>query len=127
MILATPAVYAATTQAKARPISNPANLVVFGAHMPALGSWLLQFGMASIVSIVVTYFVLRRTQRAELAGQISIDIRLPTLSRGGRIAGAATTVAILVLNRLPPSFGWSHCGAKDRKSARGNFCCWEAS
>jgi len=148
-VVLTPAVYAATTQAKARPmpylficafianaasfalpISNPANLVVFGAHMPALDSWLQQFGVASILSIVVTYIVLRHTQRAELAGQISSDIRLPALSRGGRIvgggiavtaivllgassldwrlglptflAGAATTVAILVLNRLPP-------------------------
>jgi len=148
-VVLTPAVYAAATRAKARPlpylficafianaasfalpISNPANLVVFGAHMPALGSWLLQFGVASILSIGVTYVVLRYTQRAELAGAISSDIRLPALSRGGRIAGggiavtaivllgassldwrlglptflagAATAVAILVRNRLPP-------------------------
>jgi arsenical pump membrane protein len=148
-VVLTPAVYAVTTHAKARPlpylyicafianaasfalpISNPANLVVFGAHMPGLASWLLQFGVASILSIVVTYLVLRHTQRAELAGQIRSDIRLPPLSPGGRmvgvgivitaivllvassldwrlglptfIAGAATTVAILAHNRVAP-------------------------
>src|SRR6202012_266427 len=77
-IVLTPAVYAATRAAGATPlpylfvcafianaasfvlpISNPANLVVYGAHMPHLGDWLRQFALPSLASIVVTYVVLR--------------------------------------------------------------------
>jgi arsenical pump membrane protein len=148
-VVLTPAVYAATKQAKAKPlpflficalianaasfvlpISNPANLVVYGAHMPALGTWLAEFGLSSIASIAVTFVVLRITQRGELTGGISRDIQVLTLSRGGRVAaggiaftaillliassldwqlglptflaGSATALTILVLNRLSP-------------------------
>lgn len=62
-VVLTPAVYAATRRANARPlpylficafianaasfvlpISNPANLVVYGVHIPSLGAWLREFG-----------------------------------------------------------------------------------
>ena len=43
------------------PISNPANLVIFGAQMPDLAAWLAQFGPPSIISIGVTYLALRMT------------------------------------------------------------------
>src|SRR5215475_1348002 len=77
-IVLTPAVYAATRAAGAKPlpylfvcafianaasfvlpISNPANLVVFGARMPALTEWLRLFALPSAASIVLTYVVLR--------------------------------------------------------------------
>ena len=70
-IVLTPAVYAATRAAGATPlpylfvcafianaasfvlpISNPANLVVFGARMPHLAEWLRQFALPSVASIV---------------------------------------------------------------------------
>src|SRR4051794_41968942 len=79
-IVLTPAVYAATRAAGAKPlpylfvcafianaasfvlpISNPANLVVFGGHMPPLMSWVAQFGLPSILSIGVTYVALYLT------------------------------------------------------------------
>jgi arsenical pump membrane protein len=41
------------------PISNPANLVVFGSDMPALPDWIARFGLPSVVSIVLTYAALR--------------------------------------------------------------------
>ena len=41
------------------PISNPANLVVFGGGMPSLFKWLMSFGLPSLASIVVTFLVLR--------------------------------------------------------------------
>src|ERR1700677_4765455 len=41
------------------PISNPANLVVFHNHMPALGHWLLAFALPSVVSIAATYAAMR--------------------------------------------------------------------
>src|ERR1035438_1211071 len=37
------------------PISNPANLVVFGRHMPALGSWLHIFFLPSVASALITF------------------------------------------------------------------------
>jgi arsenical pump membrane protein len=50
------------------PISNPANLVLYGAgHVPRLGDWLAMFLLPSIVSIVVTYVALWLTQRQALA------------------------------------------------------------
>ncbi|RYZ12424.1 MAG: arsenic transporter [Comamonadaceae bacterium] len=105
-VVLTPAVYAAARQAGARPlpyllacafianaasfvlpISNPANLVIFGEQMPPLASWLGQFTLASIASIAVTYAVLRWSQRADLRTAIAHDIAQPTLSPAGRLAG----------------------------------------
>ncbi len=37
------------------PISNPANLVVFHTGMPPLGTWLADFGVPSLLSILVTF------------------------------------------------------------------------
>jgi arsenical pump membrane protein len=45
------------------PISNPANLVVFGTQMPPLASWLGQFALPSILSIGATYVALRMCLR----------------------------------------------------------------
>jgi len=133
-VVLTPAVYAAAKRAKANPlpylficafianaasfvlpISNPANLVVYGA---------------TLVSIIVTFVVLRFLQQADLTGEISRDVKVPTLSRGGRLAaggigltavglliasslnwqlglptflaGGATALVVVILNRLTP-------------------------
>src|SRR5258708_40027021 len=48
------------------PISNPANLVIFDGRMPPLLSWLAQFALPSVVSIGVTYLMLRLTQQGPL-------------------------------------------------------------
>ena len=126
-VVLTPAVYAAAREAKAKPlpllficafianaasfvlpISNPANLVVYGAHLPSLKVWLGEFGLASLLSIVVTFAVLRFTQRSALAGELSRDIALPTLSRGGRVAAggiAMTAVVLLIVSSLDWQLG----------------------
>jgi arsenical pump membrane protein len=123
-VVLTPAVYAATRHARAQPlpylficafianaasfvlpISNPANLVVYGAHMPALGAWLAQFGLPSVLSIIVTFVGLRWLQRADLAGDIARDITVPTLSRGGRAAALGIAVTALVL-LVASSLNW---------------------
>jgi arsenical pump membrane protein len=148
-VVLTPAVYAAAKAARAEPlpylfvcafvanaasfvlpISNPANLVVFGSHMPPLLSWLAQFGVPSLLSIGATYVTLRLTQRRFLRQEICRDADLPNLSRGGRltacgiaimapalllasasdcqlgfptfIAGAATALALFLLKREAP-------------------------
>ena len=123
-VVLTPAVYAAARRAGARPlpylficafianaalpISNPANLVVYGAHMPPLRIWLQQFGIASLVSIGVTFMVLRWTQRRELQGDIARDVEVPPLSVGGRLACggiAATGILLLIASGLGRQLG----------------------
>lgn len=126
-VVLTPAVYAAAARAKAKPlpylfvcafianaasfvlpISNPANLVVYGAHMPPLGKWLVEFGIASALSILATFVALRFMQRAELVGEISRDIQQPALSLGGRLAAggiAGTAMVLLVASDLDWSLG----------------------
>ncbi len=47
------------------PISNPANLVVFGAQMPALVPWLRIFLLPSAAAVLVTYLCLRWHARRE--------------------------------------------------------------
>jgi arsenical pump membrane protein len=117
-VVLTPAVYAAAKQAKAQPlpylficafvanaasfvlpISNPANLVVFGKEMPSLGNWLSQFGIASLASIFVTYVVLRFTQRNALTSGIESEVELPALRAGGRLvaSGIGFTAILLLL------------------------------
>ena len=149
-IVLTPAVYAATRAAGASPlpylfacafianaasfvlpISNPANLVVYGSHMPHLADWLRQFALPSVAAIVVTYVVLLITQRRALAEE-KLEAKVPTphLSRGGKLAaigiaaigvvlvsasafdvqlglptfacGVVTTAAVLLLSRQSP-------------------------
>jgi len=81
------------------PISNPANLVIYGAHMPPLLQWLPRFAIPSALSILATYFVLRWTQLKSLkADTVAEDVETPKLSPGGKLAGAGiglTAAALL--------------------------------
>ncbi len=81
------------------PISNPANLVIYGRYMPSLLHWLPQYILPSIFAIVVTYFMLRFTQRNALKQQIETDIPIPELSQGGKtaIVGIVATAIILLV------------------------------
>ena len=80
------------------PISNPANLVIYGDHMPPLLQWLPRYALPSIASIVATYALLRWTQRRDLKQEIASDIPIPALSKGGRTAawGIVGTAIVLV-------------------------------
>jgi arsenical pump membrane protein len=82
------------------PISNPANLVIYGAHMPPLLRWLPQYALPSLLSIVATYAVLRWSQRSFLQQTISSDITVPGLSAGGKTAalGISTTAVVLLVS-----------------------------
>jgi arsenical pump membrane protein len=117
-VVLTPAVYAAARAAGAEPlpylficafianaasfvlpISNPANLVVFGARMPPLLSWLGLFSLPSVLSIGATYAALRLCLRSAVDGEVLIaKIERPQLSPGGWLAAVAlgaTAVALL--------------------------------
>ncbi|WP_427026494.1 arsenic transporter (plasmid) [Aureimonas ureilytica] len=91
------------------PISNPANLVVFGADMPPLGDWLARFALPSLLSIGATFLVLRWSQREGLRGTTDTAIEIPALSTGGRIAAIGLVIASLVLlgsSALGLELGW---------------------
>jgi arsenical pump membrane protein len=79
------------------PISNPANLVIYGSHMPPLLEWLPRYGLPSVASIVVTFLVLRWTQRHELSQAVATDVPVPILSRSGKAAAAGIAVTAIVL------------------------------
>jgi arsenical pump membrane protein len=127
-VVLTPAVYAATRAAGATPlpylfvcafianaasfvlpISNPANLVIFGGHMPHLVAWLKQFGAPSIVSVAVTYLALRMTQYRPLAQEkIAHEFPRPLLAHGGRLTLwgiGAVAVALLCCSALDVQLG----------------------
>ncbi|PQV43940.1 arsenic transporter [Paraburkholderia sp. BL21I4N1] len=91
------------------PISNPANLVLYGNHTPALGVWLTRFAVPSLLSIGLTYLLLRWTQRATLSGQCEADLESSQLSASGRVAlaGIAITAAVLLtVSAFDIPLGW---------------------
>ena len=128
-VVLTPAVYAATRAAGAAPlpylfacafianaasfalpISNPANLVVFGEHMPHLAAWLAWFTAPTIVAVVATYAMLRLTQRGALANErLAAAVARPVLTHGGRHTAwgiAMTAGALIACSSLDVPLGW---------------------
>jgi arsenical pump membrane protein len=85
------------------PISNPANLVIYGSHMPSLLQWLPRYSLASLLCILTTYGVLRWSQRSDLREAIATDIAVPALPFAGKMAAlgiAATAVVLLTCSSL---------------------------
>jgi arsenical pump membrane protein len=116
-VVLTPAVYAATRAARVEPlpylficafianaasfvlpISNPANLVVFGQSMPPLADWLRIFALPSVVAIVATYLALRLTQSPALDSEVAEIGDISPLTLGGGLAafGIALTAVVLL-------------------------------
>jgi arsenical pump membrane protein len=135
-VVLTPAVYAATRAAGASPlpylyacvfianaasfalpISNPANLVIFGSHMPHLTAWLAQFTLPTIAAVVATYATLRFAQRGPLRREkLARAVARRELTRGGRHTAfgiAATAVVLLACSALDVRLGLPTflCGA----------------
>ena len=126
-VVLTPAVYAATRAAKVEPlpylficafianaasfvlpISNPANLVVFGQQMPPLGDWLRIFALPSVVAIVATYLALRLTQRDALDSTVATVDGITRLTLGGKLAAfgiAMTAIALLAASAIGRDLG----------------------
>ncbi len=99
------------------PLSNPANLVIYGSHMPPLLQWLPHFALPSLASIVVTFAVLRVANRKTLkTGTIAEDVEVPDLSSNGKLAAAGiglTAVALLASSGFAIQLGLptAICGA----------------
>jgi arsenical pump membrane protein len=90
------------------PISNPANLVIYGSHMPPLLQWLPAYLLPSLVSIVATFLLLRWTQHGALDQQIAKDVPVPVLSGAGKTAAAgiaATAIVLLASSALDVRLG----------------------
>jgi arsenical pump membrane protein len=90
------------------PISNPANLVLYGKHTPPLREWLAHFALPSLLSILATYGMLRWTQRHHLVGDCARRLDPAPLSAGGRLALAgmvATALALLCVSALDMDLG----------------------
>jgi arsenical pump membrane protein len=87
------------------PISNPANLVIYGSQMPPLVQWVPRFGLPSIVAIAVTYVILKWTQRKALTESLAAEVHVPRLSFAGRAAGWGIVLAALVLTGAS-ALGW---------------------
>jgi arsenical pump membrane protein len=80
------------------PISNPANLVVFHTGMPPLGRWLADFGVPSLLSIILTFLVMRILFRDELCKSIECEVDEVKLSVNGKLVlvGLALMIAVLL-------------------------------
>jgi len=80
------------------PISNPANLVVFHTGMPPLGRWLTDFGVPSLLSIIVTFLAMRILFRDELCKSIECEVDDVKLSGNGKLVlvGLALMIAVLL-------------------------------
>lgn len=111
-VVLTPAVYAAVKKARGPvlpylftcafianaasfvlPISNPANLVVFGRTIPALAEWMRSFALPAVASVVMTYVVLRWISRRELRGEMASAASTAGLSSSGRLVAWGTVAA----------------------------------
>jgi len=126
-VVLTPAVFAAASKAGVKPlpllficafvanaasfvfpISNPANLVVYGDHLPALGLWLAHFALPSVLAIAATYVALRWTQRRALRESSQPHADSDVLGPSGWFAFAAlgaTAVVLLVVSALGVPLG----------------------
>lgn len=75
------------------PISNPANLVVFGNKIPVLVRWFGIFLLPSIGSIAVTFLCLRWLARKDLGQRIAADLEPASLTAEGKLALAGLLLA----------------------------------
>jgi arsenical pump membrane protein len=94
------------------PISNPANLVIYGSLMPPLLQWLSRYAPSALMSIGATYVALRLTQRRALRQAISAEVAVPLLSGGGRTAAcgiAATALVLMTASALGLRLGLPTC------------------
>lgn len=96
------------------PISNPANLVVFDSAMPPLPRWLAMFALPSLVSIAVTYCVLRWYCRKDLNGaceEASTDAQLSTAGKISLVGILSVAAVLLIASALKMDLGLPTCVA----------------
>ncbi|MBD5655854.1 MAG: arsenic transporter [Candidatus Eremiobacteraeota bacterium] len=90
------------------PISNPANLVIYGGAMPRLGPWLAAFSLPSLLAIAATFVGLASFNRKSFRGESTREDRVATLTGTGKITVVAVGVTALAL--IVASAGGAHLG-----------------
>ncbi|GAB0118155.1 arsenic transporter [Acidisoma sp. 7E03] len=126
-VVMTPAVFAAAKHAKAEPlpylfvcafianaasfllpISNPANLVLYGNHVPPLFAWLAHFLVPSLLAVGATLGMLLLVERRHLTAPVDSSIAQPSLPAGGAAAAlgiVATAVLLLAASAADMQLG----------------------
>jgi len=79
------------------PISNPANLVIYGRQLPPLGVWVRIFLVPSLVAIVTTYVLLRFLSRRDLQKHYEPRTSPVELTGRGRMALAGLVLSAIAL------------------------------
>jgi arsenical pump membrane protein len=79
------------------PISNPANLVIYGSHMPPLLQWLSIYFLPSLLAISITYILLFWRLRHDIKQNVEASLVIPSLSREGKTAGIAIMATAIIL------------------------------
>jgi arsenical pump membrane protein len=99
------------------PISNPANLVIFGDRLPALVPWLAQFAGPSLAAIAATGGALFLLHRKVLGESVQPVAEIAPLSATGVLAFAGlvgVALALLAASAAGQPLGWPTllaCGA----------------
>ncbi len=131
-VVLTPAVYAALARTKTDPlpylfacafvanaasfvlpISNPANLVVFGHALPMLRPWIATFGFPALAAVLLTYATLRIAYARTLATSYAFDGDAVALTRSQRRAAfviAGATLGLIVAATLGVNVGYAAIG-----------------
>jgi arsenical pump membrane protein len=132
-VVLTPAVLAAVRRAKVEPrphllacalianaasfllpISNPANLVVFGTQLPRLTTWMRMFLLPSVAAVAATFVCLRWLCRKQLAGEVAEVREAHRLEAAGWMALAGIGLAaagLLVASAMDVPLGAPTFGA----------------
>ena len=132
-VVLTPAVYAAARKARVEalpyllicafvanaasfvlPISNPANLVLYGDHVPPLGRWLARFALPSALSVIATYAALRWVEGHRLKGRCESEVGAPEMAAGAwtaLVGVGLTAVMLLLVSALGVPLGAPTCAA----------------
>ena len=79
------------------PISNPANLVVFGGRLPPLMPWLGTFTPSSLVAVAGTYLALLVMFRAEIMRSYEMPSDRVALSQTGRLTSWLLMISSVIL------------------------------
>lgn len=96
------------------PISNPANLVVYGSHIPPLLHWLRLFLLPSIAAVVLTFIGLRLLSKRDLQMKVQSLEEPSELAPSGRLALAGLVLAcaaLIVASAVGADLGAPTCGA----------------
>ncbi len=96
------------------PVSNPANLVMFGSSLPSSVPWLAAFAAPAFAAIALTYISLRLLFRDSLASPLVASGEPVELGARGRLAAlllALSAVALTIAAFTSADIGFTALGA----------------